>query len=66
VLKLEQKMKIGEIVRFKQPLIQGEVLDKSLNKETDQKMCLVKLEDADGHDISRWFDEDQLELVDEK
>lgn len=52
-------MKIGEQVRFVQPLIEGPVVDVQWNKEAAEPEVLVQF----SADQQRWFLASQLELV---
>ena len=56
-------MKQGSTVRLIQPEIKGQIKERRLNPSTDELEALVAWTDADGNEVARWFDLDQLEEV---
>lgn len=55
-------MKQGTTVRLIQPIIQGEVKARRINKQTDELELLVEYKDGEAM-TQRWFDADLLEAV---
>jgi len=55
-------VEIGDAVRFKAPVIEGEIIDTVYDKEKKELRHLVEwAENEDTH--SRWFLESELEAV---
>ena len=61
-------MKIGDNVIFKSPVISGKVLDVKGDPETKTWQYLVEYDNPndDEHLVTRWFSEEQLEVVNAK
>lgn len=55
-------MKAGSTVRLIQPVIEGVVKDRRINKATDELELLVEWEEG-GQAVQRWFDADQLQAA---
>lgn len=55
-------IKTGAAVRLIQPVLEGVVLDRRINKATDEIECLVQWTEA-GERVQRWLDAKQLEEV---
>lgn len=55
-------MEIGKTVRLVQPVIEGEIVDTEYNKDSRKLQHLVQWTN-NGELTTRWFTEDQLELV---
>jgi hypothetical protein len=55
-------MKAGSTVRLIQPVIEGVVKDRRINKATDELELLVEWKEGDNA-VQRWFDADQLQAV---
>lgn len=56
-------MKVGNVVRFKTPLVQGPIAQRRINEEHDEPECLIVFKDEQGEVHQRWALETQLELV---
>lgn len=55
-------IKTGATVRLIPPEIRGQVVDRRINKATDELELLVQWTEND-QPVQRWFDEDVLEEV---
>lgn len=58
-------MKIGSKVRLVQPVIEGPVVKKDYDADTDSLKYLVEYKVADGEVHTRWFTEAELEVIEE-
>ena len=58
-------IKKGDTARVKVPVIQGTVLRRQVDEESDRVRLLMTWTDAEGHEQQRWFDESELEAVNE-
>ena len=56
-------MEIGNQVRLIQPVIAGEIKDTEYDKGAKQLRHLVEWTDADAEVQTRWFNESELEVV---
>lgn len=56
-------MEIGNTVKLKQPVIQGEIIDTEYNKDSKELHHLVSYNDANGAQQQRWFSESDLEVA---
>lgn len=57
-------MKLGSKVRQVVTVVQGEVADVEWDKDKDQKRILVEWSSNDYETESRWFLENELEVID--
>lgn len=56
-------IKKGDTARLVQPTIQGVVVDRRVNPDTDEIEVLLSYVDGEGHEQQRWLNESQLEAV---
>lgn len=55
-------MKTGTMVRLVQPEIQGRIVERRINTDTDEIEVLVEWNE-DGSVVRRWLDADRLEPI---
>ena len=58
-------IKKGDTCRVRVPVIQGTVLRRQVDEGSDQVLVLMTWTDAAGQEQQRWFDEAELEAVNE-
>lgn len=56
-------MKAGDTARLIQPVIEGQVMERRINPDTDDIELRLAWTDAAGERNERWFPEQQLEQV---
>lgn len=56
-------LKPGEQVRLIQPIIEGTVVDATVDKETFQVLYLVRFTDGSGEENERFFKACDLEVI---
>ena len=55
-------LKTGASVRLIQPEIRGQIVERRINKDTDELELLVEWQE-DGQPVRRWIDADLIEEV---
>lgn len=56
-------LEIGKQARMIQPVVAGEIIDTEYDKDAKELRHLLRYEDADGEEQTRWFRESQLQEV---